>query len=135
MDVVADTTFLVGLWRRQSWAVAYANANAGRALGVPWVVLGEFWYGALRAGHPESLVREFLSIGIPIADATAIVPVYARICADLQGGDPEGYRSVGQNDLWIAATAVGLGKPLVTRNQRHFGAIPALHLEVLAPDA
>ena len=28
MDFVADTTFLVGLWRRQPWAMAFARKEA-----------------------------------------------------------------------------------------------------------
>jgi tRNA(fMet)-specific endonuclease VapC len=33
---------------------------------------------------------------------------------------------VGANDLWIAATAIVHGMPLVTRNERHFQRVPRL---------
>jgi predicted nucleic acid-binding protein len=59
MDLIADTTFLVGLWRRQSWAVDFAKANRQRILGIPWIVYGEFWRGAKQAGHDEERVRCF----------------------------------------------------------------------------
>lgn len=131
MDLIADTTFLVGLWRGQTWARRFAIANAGRSLGVPWVVLGEFWHGAARARHDEAKVCGFLSIGIPINDAGPVVPVYARVCASLQ--DASWWRDIGQNDLWIAATALAYDKPLVTRKRRHFDRIPGLRLEVLEP--
>ena len=129
MDLIADTSFLVGLWRRQPWAVEFATANAGKSLGLPWVVLGEFWHGALRAGHDPGLVRGFLSVGLPILEPEPVVAVYARICATLQ--DSPSYREIGQNDLWIAAISVALGKPLVTRNIRHFAAIAGLRVETL----
>jgi predicted nucleic acid-binding protein len=129
MDAIADTSFLVGLWRRQAWAIRYAAANPDVSLGLPWIVLGEFWHGAMRAGHPVEVVREFLTIGLPIVDATTAIPAYARICASLQGGPI--YRSIGQNDLWIAAVALTENRPLISRNRRHFGGIPDLRCEVL----
>ncbi|MEZ5277042.1 MAG: type II toxin-antitoxin system VapC family toxin [Opitutaceae bacterium] len=129
MDLIADTTLLVGLWRGQKWAAAFASANAGRSLGIPWVVMGEFWHGSLRAGHDPEKVREFLSIGIPIHDAQPAVPCYARICAALQ--TTKAWKEIGQNDLWIAATALAESKPLVTRNRRHFHRIDGLQLEVV----
>ena len=129
MDLIADTSFLVGLWRGQDWAKRYAVEHCGQSLGLPWVVLGEFWHGAMRAQHDEAKVREFLSIGIPIYDAAPVVSVYAQMCASMQG-EPS-WLEIAQNDLWIAATALACAKPLVTRNHRHFDRIQGLRLEVL----
>ncbi|MFT3991362.1 MAG: type II toxin-antitoxin system VapC family toxin [Luteolibacter sp.] len=129
MELIADTTLLIGLWRGQPWARNFAAKNPGKTLGIPWIVLGEFWHGAMRANHPEEQVRRFLSIGLPIIDPTIVIPSYAKICAALQSQSV--YRNIGQNDLWIAATAIALDKPLVTRNQRHFEQIDGLKLQVL----
>jgi len=129
MDLVADTSFLVGLWRGQSWATTFARAHSNRSLGLPWVVLGEFWHGALRAGHDPARVREFLQLGCHLLDPESAVPTYAQLCNRLQEKDT--YRSIGQNDLWIAAVALAFEKPLLTRNARHFRAIEGLRLEVL----
>ena len=129
MELIADTTFLVGLWRRQPWAIAFAAANPGKSIGLPWVVLGEFWHGAVNAGHDRERVAKFLEIGIPITEAGSFIDSYATICLALQqGGD---YRQIGQNDLWIAAVAANLGCMLVTKNIRHFGKIEGLRLEIL----
>lgn len=129
MDLIADTTLLVGLWRRQGWAVDFAEANSRKSLGLPWVVLGEFWHGATRAGHDPALVRGFLSVGLALMETEPVIPVYARICARLQ--ETAAYRQIGQNDLWIAATSIAYAKPLVSRNERHFRGIPDLQLEVV----
>jgi len=131
MDLIADTSFLVGLWRGQSWAKQFASTNAGKSLGLPWVVLGEFWHGAMRAGHSPERIRDFLSIGLPIHDTTSVVPCYATICSAFQSLPL--WREIGQNDLWIAATAVAFSKPLVTRNRRHFDRVDSLRLTVLEP--
>ena len=129
MDFVADTTFLVGLWRRQAWAVAFAQKEAGKSLGLPWIVLGEFWHGATVAGHDPQRVEAFLRLGIPLMDPTPVVPVYARLCSEMQA--VKSYRMIGQNDLWIGAVAMAANRPLVTRNRRHFDLISGLRVEAL----
>ncbi len=35
---------------------------------------------------------------------------------------------IGDNDVWIAATALVFGLPLVSNNTRHFGRVPGLKL-------
>ena len=129
MELIADTSFLVGLWRGQAWAQSFARAHSSRSLGIPWIVQGEFWHGAIRVGHDPERVRNFLSIGIPLNNAEQVVPSYGRICAALQ--DSPEYRDIGQNDLWIAAVAVAFALPLVTKNLRHFGRIEGLRVEAL----
>lgn len=131
MDLIADTTFLVGLWRRQTWALDFATGNPGKTLGIPWVVRGEFWHGAVRAGHDPAEVERFLSLGLPLDDAVATVHVYARVAAALQERHPDAYLGIGQNDLWIAAVAMQAELPLLTRNRRHFDRIDGLSLLVL----
>ena len=68
--------------------------------------------------------------GIPLQDTGEVTASYAEICTRLQESDLPAYRSIGQNDLWIAAVAVQRNLPLVTRNQRHFGRIGGLQLIV-----
>lgn len=129
MDLIADTTYLVGLWRGQAWATDHAAANPLKSLGLAWVVLGEFWHGAILAKHDPREVADFLSLGVQVTDAGVVVPAYGKICAELSASSE--YRAIAQNDLWIAATAVAMDKPLLTRNRRHFGMVKNLRLQVL----
>ncbi|MGF1530007.1 MAG: type II toxin-antitoxin system VapC family toxin [Puniceicoccaceae bacterium] len=131
MDLIADTSFLVGLWQKQDWALRFASLHSRKVLGIPWVVLGEFWHGAQRAGHDFTEVEQFLALGLPLTDAGPVFSRYAEICADLQNRAQETYRQIGQNDLWIAATAAAHNSPLVTRNERHFRAIQGVELLAL----
>jgi len=75
-------------------------------------------------------VESFLQLGIHLVDPLPVIPVYAQLCAELQRSTQE-YRMIGQNDLWIAASALAVRRPLVTRNQRHFRCIRDLQLNVL----
>jgi len=36
---------------------------------------------------------------------------------------------IGDNDVWIAATALAYRLPLVSRNARHFARVPGLMIE------
>ncbi len=50
--------------------------------------------------------------------------IASRLSRQLKGaGQP-----IGDNDVWIAATAVAFGLPLVSNNARHFGRVPGLKL-------
>jgi predicted nucleic acid-binding protein len=129
MDFIADTSLLVGLWRGQPWATQFARNNPEMRLGLPWIVLGEFWHGALRAGHDPVTVSEFLALGIPVLETEPTIQAYARLCAGIQ--DTPAYRQIGQNDLWIAAVSLAMDRPLVTRNSRHFDQLPGLRLQVI----
>ena len=129
MELIADTSLLVGLWRNQAWAMDFARANPGRVLGLPWTALGEFWHGARRAGHDPQRVEAFLRLGLPVCDAGPAIPYYAQLCAQAQEGGY--YEQIGQNDLWIAAVSLSLRLPLVTRNRRHFHKIADLRLQSL----
>ena len=129
MDLIADTSLLVGLWRKQPWAETFAIKNSDKSLGIPWVVLGEFWHGAEKAKHDPERVRQFLLIGLPLLNPEPVIPMYARLCSHLQ--DQSSYDRIGQNDLWIAATSLAFQKPLITRNRRHFDMIKGLRFQSL----
>lgn len=131
MELIADTTFLVGLWRKQTWALQFASRESAATLGIPWVVFGEFWHGARRAGHDSGEVGRFLDLGQPLWETREVIPAYAEICMELQNGAKEIFHQIGQNDLWIAAVARIHDRPLVTRNARHFAAIQNLELVAL----
>jgi len=131
VDLIADTSFLIGLWRKQSWALQFASERSSEVLGIPWVVFGEFWHGARRSGHDFEEVRQFLDLGLPLMDPKSVVMSYAEVCTEMQENTPGIYRQIGQNDLWIAATARTHNRPLVTRNIRHFHAIRELELVAL----
>jgi tRNA(fMet)-specific endonuclease VapC len=72
--------------------------------------------------------RGFIA-GLDVVDVTLAV---ADVWADLRGTLRAGGKTIADNDLLIASTAIRFGMTLVSRNLRHFGRVPGLDL--LVPD-
>lgn len=127
IDRLLDTNFLITRWRdgKKSSAAEWLRENADLAVGLPWIVKGEFLRGAVVAGHPPGEVRDFLD-RFPTAwpDDTTL-EIYATLFARLRAANA----LPGPHDLWIAATAMQIGVPLVTCNAAQFAKIEGLKLE------
>lgn len=127
MDFIADTGFLIDLWReaaRPAAASRFAQAHADRQVGICWVVAGEFLSGALAAHHDAQTITAFL-VRYPVIYSNGhIVREYAALFADLKQRN----QLIGPNDLWIAACARALDLPLLTANVDEFGRVPGLNV-------
>ena len=102
-----------------------ARLRSTPALYVPWVVLGELHYGALRAQRREAqlaLVREFLQTAVLVLPDRSTSELYGQMKAELTAIG----RLIPDNDIWIAAVAPQFNLPLVTRDA-HFAVVPALN--------
>ncbi len=91
-------------------------------------VLGELLVGAEKSSQPErvfgeieALIERHELIGVTGEVARA----YARIRADLERRGT----TIGENDLWIAATALAHDATLVTNNTAEFSRVPELKIE------
>ena len=127
MDYLADTVFLIDLWRESQSpgrATAFARTHAGKQVGICWVVAGEFLSGAVAAQQDQVLVKRFLSNYSILHSSLPVIASYAELYADLRSRN----RLIGPNDLWIAATALAHGLPVLTRNTKEFSRIKSLQL-------
>jgi len=93
---------------------------------LPVVVLGELFYGALNSAKPQrnkQITHKFSaqSVLVPIDDAIAIR--YATVRLQLKNIG----RPIPENDIWVAATCLELGVPLLTRDG-HFDHIHGLEV-------
>jgi len=125
VDFLADTGFLIDLWRearQPGQATRFAAANAHRQVGICWIVEGEFLSGSVLADHDAGVVTAFLG-RYPIVHSNAdITRRYARVFAVLRKRN----QLIGPNDLWTAAAALSLDLPLLTRNVNEFSRVPEL---------
>jgi tRNA(fMet)-specific endonuclease VapC len=117
-----DTNVVVAYFRGDQRV--HPHLTGAATVNLPWVVLGELYYGAQRAQRRQeqlAYIRDLLTYAVvlfPDHDTTAI---YGQVKAELAHlGKP-----IPDNDLWVAATARQHGLPLATRDA-HFAQVPQL---------
>ena len=115
-SVLLDTNVVVAHFRND--ADVTARLKATPAIYLPWVVLGELHYGALRAQRKEAqlaLIRDFLQTAVLLMPDQNTAERFGQVKAELAGvGKP-----IPDNDIWIAAMAAQYDLPLATRDA-HF---------------
>ncbi len=94
-------------------------------VGIASVVYGELLFGAIKSRQSErnqARLELFVSrLEMAPFDRQA-AKVYAAVRSDLEQQETP----IGPNDLLIAATAIGCGAELITRNVREFSRVPGL---------
>ncbi len=125
--MLLDTTFLIDLQHdlrgaRPRGAAGFLQSRPSAPVFISLISWMEFaeGYGTER----EESCHEFLSRFPLLLPDISIAWRASRLSRQLR----EQGRRVGDHDLWIAATAMELGKPVVTRNIKHFRLIPGLQL-------
>jgi tRNA(fMet)-specific endonuclease VapC len=127
--MIFDTTFLIDLYResrrgKEGPAAAFLAAHAEEPAHLSIVTVGEFAEGFPPA--EQELCADILR-HYSLLDITESVGwKYAEISRRLRA---RGER-IGDNDLWIAATALARECPLVTRDVVHFRRVE--HLRTLS---
>lgn len=120
--VVLDTSVVVSILRRVPGVKE--NARGAEELLVPLIALGELEYGANLATPPErqrEAVRGFMEGATLLLPTAHTAAKYGQVKFALKTIG----RPIPENDIWIAATALEHGLPLVTRDA-HFAHVPGL---------
>lgn len=119
-----DTEFLISLQggagvakRRRADAFMEANRAPLYTSRVCWM---EFAEGRSSRAQVEDDLIDFAIVEIDAAVAWHA----SRIARELRG---KGLH-IGDNDIWIAATALAHGLPLVSNNKKHLGRVPGLEI-------
>ncbi len=126
--IAFDTTFLIDLQRERSRgdlegpAHRLLPADPKVELQLSATALGEFAEGS--ENHDDPLLRTVreLHVLLPADEETA--PEYGKITRTLRRPG----RLLGRNDLWIAATRLRRGLPLVTADATEFERVDALQV-------
>lgn len=116
--ILMDTNVCIRILRGREDAVRAFSKNAGD-VAIPFMVLGELYYGAARSKDPalgKSLVDRFAKV-LPVVDSSqAIMEKFGAEKARLMAaGTP-----VEDADVLIASTALVCGGRIATGNVRHF---------------
>jgi predicted nucleic acid-binding protein len=129
--MICDSTFFVAIDRERRKrldgpAHAFLKAHAAEELAMSVVTRGELARGFSRQADWESFCAGFTVY--PLNDE--VLWKAAEIFQDLRRrGDP-----TGENDLWIAATALVADQPLVTKNTKHFSKVHNLRVLAHSPE-
>lgn len=125
--MLLDTTFLIDLHREirrkePGRAFSFLEANADAPVQISVITCGEFAEGF--AAENKEQCEQALSPFEVVRLSPGIAWRYGQLSKALR---LEG-RPIGDNDLWIAATALDQKLDLVTRDLDHFGRINGLRL-------
>ena len=125
MEVVADTTVLIDLWRYRKTPRRLGDLRkkvGEAAIIVPWITQAEFSRGALFQGVSLEALAEFYKNFHLVALDQATMDAYCRLWVSMA---KRGY-APDYPDLWIAACGAARNIPVLTRNPKHFANVPDL---------
>ncbi len=128
-SLILETTFLVDLERERhrsqaGFAHAFLERHAEDRFFLTFTVAGELAAGASLADRDTW--EAFFAPFYVLPSTLEVCWQYGRAFRHLERNG----LLVGSNDLWIAATGLAYGIPVVTANLEHFRRIP--ELDVLA---
>ena len=126
--LILETTFLIDLERAHHRGVpgptvAFLEANPDARLYLPFIVAGELAAGL--SMRDRAKWEAFLAPFYVLPSTAEVSWQHGRACRHLHDTG----RQIGANDLWIAATGLAYGMPVVTRNVDHFRRVPGLDVE------
>ena len=121
--MMLDSSFLIDLLRGDERASAIARSLDDEPVSISSIVRFEVFQG-LSVKHRKRLERDLASLATIAFDADQ-ADLAASIADRLyRKGEP-----IDPEDCMIAAAAISTGKPLLTRNDKHFSRIPQLRIE------
>ncbi len=123
--LILETSFLVDLEReliagRAGPAQLFLESHQAQKLHITFTVAGEL------ADGPRMNVRATWNELVSPFEVLLCTPEVSWRYGRLYRYLSDNGLLIDANDLWIAATALASGMPVVTRNKRHFARVPEL---------
>ena len=127
-SLILETSFLIDLEREHARgtpgrAVTYLERLDDARLYLPFVVAGELAAGTSMSERARW--ESFLAPFYVLPSTPDVSWHYGRTFRHLRDNGA----LIGANNLWIAATALAYGMPVVTDNASHFRRVPHLDVE------
>ena len=124
-----DTNTVIYIRKAQPPSVlrAFAKLHLGEA-GISLITYSELHYGVSKSSQRET-AREHLARIVEMLPVFPLPNRSAEIYGSLRAELESHGRTIGNNDLWIAAHALAAGLTLVTNNEKEFRRVPGLRIE------
>ena len=125
--LILETSFLVDLERElidgaPGPAQLFLESHQAQKLHITFTIAGELAAGPRM--NERAIWDELVSPFEVIPCTPEVSWRYGRLYRYLR----ENGLLIDANDLWIAATALAFGMPVVTRNEKHFARVPQLNV-------
>jgi len=128
MRYLLDTNILSNLIRNPQGRVTNHIREVGEAqVCTSVIVAAELRYGAAKRGSPRLTAQ--LEAVLGALDVLPFEPPADVVYGSLRAGLEQAGRTIGGNDLLIAAQVMALGHTIVTDNEREFRRIDSLFCE------
>lgn len=128
--MILDTSFLVDLLRGDPKALHRAQEleSEGEHLTIPTPVIFELWEGIERSDRPEKERRRVSEVldGYPLL---AFEMAHAARAGEVSGALVRRGDMIDPVDAQIAGASLVEGRPVLTRNARHFERVAGLSVE------
>jgi predicted nucleic acid-binding protein len=126
-SLILETSFLIDLEREHNRgspgrAIRFLEANGDIRLYLSFIVAGELAAGTSLADRARW--EAFLAPFYVLPSTPDVSWEYGRAYRHLQDNG----QMIGGNDLWIAATALAYGMPVLTKNVEHYRRVPRLEI-------
>lgn len=132
MGVLIDSSVLIEAERGRLDLAAHVENHTDDEFFVSVVTASELLHGVHRANDPAVRARRSAFVEA-VLERLPLLPVdlttaraHARIWAQLARSGT----TIGQNDIWLAASCVAHGLTMVTSNVADFERVPGLDVEV-----
>jgi predicted nucleic acid-binding protein len=127
MNLLVDTNVLSFTYKKDSRSALYENHLKGNFLIISFMTLAELKLWTLKNNWGEKRKSNFAEF---LKDYFVIYPdeKLCEIWALVKSGAYKKGNPIDTADVWIAATALMFGVPLVTHNRRHFENINGLQI-------
>jgi predicted nucleic acid-binding protein len=131
MGLIIDTSLVIKL-EREGASLEFNPTFDPDAAAISVVTVSELLVGTYRAGAAQSARRTaFVESVLERFEALPITRSVARIHAQITANLMDSGQMIGQQDRWIAATAIESGATVATLDRKDFDRIPGL--QVVSP--
>ena len=129
--LLVDTDVLSCIAWERPQAESFAPLLLGKLPFISFVTVGEMYFGAEKANWGERRIAKTETI----LGRYTVIPGTYEVAKQYGRAKRAFHDQVGENDMWIAATALARELPIITNNLTHFEAMSdRLGFSLVHPD-